>query len=97
MKRLAILISAMALAASSLHAFDIKEALKKLPSGGDVQSSIGSIGDALSGVLTTDNLTPADLAGQWKYKAPAVVFKSDNLLEKAGGAAARKTNRSRIV
>ena len=53
-----------------------------------MQSSIGSIGDALSGVLTTDNLTPADLAGQWKYKAPAVVFKSDNLLEKAGGAAA---------
>lgn len=96
MKRLAILISAMALAASSLHAFDIKEALKKLPSGGDVQSSLGSIGNALSGVLTTDNLTPADIAGQWKYKAPAVVFKSDNLLEKAGGAAAAGVVESKL-
>lgn len=89
MKRIAMVISAIAIAASSnIQAFDIKDALKKLPSGGDVQSSLGSIGDALSGVLTTDKMAVADLAGQWKYKAPAVVFKSDNLLEKAGGAAA---------
>lgn len=98
MKRIAIVISAIAIAASSnIQAFDIKDALKKLPSGGDVQSSLGSIGDALSGVLTTDKMAVADLAGQWKYKAPAVVFKSDNLLEKAGGAAAAGVVEGKLV
>jgi hypothetical protein len=97
MKRIAIVISAIAIAASSnIQAFDIRDALKKLPSGGDVQSSLGSIGDALSGVLTTDKMAVADLAGQWKYKAPAVVFKSDNLLEKAGGAAAAGVVESKL-
>ncbi|MDE6378648.1 MAG: DUF4923 family protein [Duncaniella sp.] len=47
-----------------------------------------SIGSAVSNLLGTNKLTPADLAGTWEYSSPAVSFKSENLLKKAGGAAA---------
>lgn len=47
-----------------------------------------SIGSAVSNLLGTSKLTPADLVGKWEYSSPAVSFKSENLLKKAGGAAA---------
>lgn len=53
----------------------------------------GGLGDLLSGVANalgsgSKNLTVEKLAGTWNYVSPAVSFKSDNLLLKAGGAAA---------
>lgn len=48
--------------------------------------------DLLSGLLgnliSTDKVSVASLAGSWSYDKPAVTFKSDNLLKKAGGVAA---------
>lgn len=47
-----------------------------------------TIGNLLEGVFSSSNLSVADIAGQWNTNGPAVCFKSDNLLKKAGGIAA---------
>ncbi|MDE5719901.1 MAG: DUF4923 family protein [Paramuribaculum sp.] len=48
----------------------------------DLRSLIG-------GILGTNTaVTLESVAGTWSYDSPAVTFKSDNLLKKAGGAAA---------
>ena len=59
--------------------------------GGD--SNVGAV---VSNLLGTNKLTPADLQGSWAYSSPAVTFKSDNLLKKAGGAAASATVVSKL-
>lgn len=87
MKRFTILLSVLTIAASSAMAFDLKEALKKAAGGKD-NSTIDAITEALDGVLSTDKLDINSLTGSWQYSAPAVTFKSDNLLKKAGGSAA---------
>ena len=53
----------------------------------------GGLGDLLSGLANkfgvgSSSLTIEKMTGTWKYSGPAVSFKSDNLLLKAGGAAA---------
>lgn len=56
---------------------------------GAVSSAVGgTAGGILEGVLSTDKVSPDDLVGNWKYVEPAVAFKTDDLLKKAGGAAA---------
>lgn len=87
MKRLSIFLSAIIIATSSAMAFDLKEALKKAAGSKD-NSTIDAIAGALEGVLSTDKLDISSLSGSWQYSAPAVTFKSDNLLKKAGGSAA---------
>ncbi|WP_297066377.1 DUF4923 family protein [uncultured Duncaniella sp.] len=57
------------------------------------KSTAGGLGNLLSGVankfgIGSSNLTIGKLVGTWRYSGPAVTFKSDNLLLKAGGAAA---------
>lgn len=79
----AALIAAFSFSAS---AWDLKDALGKL--GGDSSSVSGAISGALGGILSTGKLSVEQLEGDWKYSAPAVTFKSGNLLKKAGGAAA---------
>ncbi len=59
-------------------------------------SSSGSgLGDALGGIvgglLSNDKISPESLVGTWNYVAPAVCFKSENFLQKAGGAAVAGT------
>ena len=71
---------------TSLSAFDLKEILKGATSGENSSAS-----DIISGIVNTVTSTKveyADLVGNWKYAQPAVTFNSDNLLQKAGGAAA---------
>lgn len=63
---------------------DIKDLLGKL--SGD-SSSIGNITNVIGDIVGGD-VKIKDLTGNWQYVAPAVSFKSDNLLKKAGGAAA---------
>lgn len=46
------------------------------------------LGGLLSKLTGKTELTVANMAGEWKYASPAVSFKSDNLLKKAGGTAA---------
>lgn len=63
--------------------------------GNTVSSKIGGIGDLISGVASAFGFGSEfqfdDLVGTWKYTNPAVQFKSDNLLMKAGGVAAAST------
>lgn len=69
--------------------------------GNDSTKKSGGLGDLLSGVANalgagTKELTVESLAGTWKYVSPAVTFKSDNLLMKAGGAAAASQVESKL-
>lgn len=66
------------------------------PSG----SNTGGLGDFLSSVAgalgLAGNLKMDDLVGTWSYYKPAVEFKSDNFLMKAGGLAASQTVESKL-
>ena len=94
--------------ASAQSSFDLKDLLKGIGgSSSDTTSTTGSsksgsglgdvLGSVIGNVLGTSKLTPADLTGTWNYSAPAVAFKSDDLLKKAGGAAASATIESKIA
>lgn len=92
----------LSVCAPASQAQDLKDILsglsKKSDTGkdsGKSGKSIGdkSIGDMLSGLgnalgISSGKIEIKDLAGEWEYVAPAVTFKSDNFLLKAGGAAA---------
>lgn len=75
---------------------NIKDALKGLGKK-DGSSLVDGLKGALSGVLSSDKISLASLVGEWKYSKPAVAFKSDNLLKKAGGAAAASTITSKLA
>ena len=93
---LGILVSAL----SPIHAsnWDVNDILGNLKSGAaqktdSTSSQKGGLGDLISGVANklgvgTSSLSVDKLVGTWKYTGPAVSFQSDNLLLKAGGAAA---------
>lgn len=80
---------------------DIRDLLGGLAGGmtgntsSDDSQSSSALGDALggliSGLLGSGQLSEADLAGVYQYNEPAITFKSDNLLQKAGGAAMAAT------
>lgn len=55
---------------------------------GGVLSGLGQIGNVISGLISSSNVTAADLVGSWRYSQPSIAFQSDNFLQKAGGAAA---------
>lgn len=90
--------------------WDINNVLGKLGKGSasteqtDSQQTqkSGGLGDLLSGVankfgIGSSALTIEKIAGTWKYASPAVTFKSDNLLLKAGGAAAASQVESKLA
>ena len=56
-----------------------------------------SLGSLVNGVISTDKVEVADLAGDWTYDGPAVSFKSENMLEKAGGAAVATTIENKLT
>lgn len=93
-KLLSLLMIAFALNA---NAFDLQSLLGGLSSKSDStstassSSSLGALGSLLGNIISSDNLDVSDLVGTWNYVSPAVSFKSDNLLQKAGGAAAAVT------
>ncbi|MEG2402797.1 MAG: DUF4923 family protein [Muribaculaceae bacterium] len=63
------------------YAFDLNNLAKDL-TGNE------SVGNLVDGVLSTSDVDVKDLVGTWKSCGPAVVFKSHDILKKAGGAAA---------
>lgn len=69
---------AFAFSSQSMHA----------QSASDILSKLGTVAN---NVLGSKSITVADLEGSWKYVEPAVEFKSDNLLKKAGGSVASTT------
>lgn len=96
--KLNIIFTVAAILAGSFtaSALDIKDLLGRLGA-----SDSSSVSDAISGilgeVLSTNDLTVKQLEGNWKYSAPAVTFLSDNLLEKAGGAATAETIEGKLA
>lgn len=74
---------------------DIRDLLGGLAGAGSSGSGQSTLSDALgglvSGLLGSGQLSEEDLAGVYAYKEPAITFKSDNLLQKAGGAAMAST------
>lgn len=63
----------------------VGDILKGIGQGGN---DIGStIGNAIQGVFTKTDLTIDDIVGEYVSTGPAVAFKSDNFLQKAGGIA----------
>lgn len=60
-------------------------------------SGAGKIGSLLGNLLSSDKLTVSSITGDWKYVSPAVSFKSDNLLKKAGGAAAASAVEAKLA
>lgn len=64
--------------------------------GGKSSSSGNVLTNIIEGVFTKSNLTLADLVGEYSAQGPAVTFKSDNLLQKAGGIAGAATIESKL-
>ena len=54
-------------------------------------------GTILDNILKTDKLEVSDLAGSWKSTGPAISFKSENLLEKAGGVGMATTIENKLA
>lgn len=81
--KLTLAIVTLCMSFNSAMAFDWETLKKKISStvGGDASTVVDNI-------LKTDNLDVKDLEGAWKSAGPSVSFKSENILEKAGGVAA---------
>lgn len=67
--------------------------LKGIGGGGNVGDVIGNV---IEGVFTKTNLSIEDLVGEYESTGPAVTFKSENLLQKAGGIAGAATIESKL-
>lgn len=62
-------------------------------SGSDLGNIIGGV---VNGLLGTDKITADRLVGTWNYSGPAVCFKTEDLLKKAGGSAIASTLESKL-
>lgn len=61
-------------------------------------SSIGdALGGLIGGLLSTDKVKPQSMVGTWKYTSPAVSFKSEDFLAKAGGSAMAGTLEGKLA
>lgn len=67
---------------------NLKDALGSLAGKTSGESSLGNALGVISSIVGTGDIKPETLVGKWTYSKPAVTFQSDNLLQKAGGAAA---------
>lgn len=64
---------------------------------GVVSSVVGEdVANVVDNIIKTDKIEVADLAGTWTTNGAAVSFKSENLLEQAGGVAAASTIENKI-
>lgn len=98
-KILTLLLLIVATGCMTATPFDLKDLLNKgvaadsartssSPADTSSDKSLGGLGSLLGNILGTGKIEVKDLVGTWDYSSPAVTFKSDNLLKKAGGAAA---------
>lgn len=61
------------------------------------KSNTGNVlGSVIEGVFSKSNLTVADLVGEYRSEGPAVTFKSENFLQKAGGIAGAAAIESKL-
>ncbi|MBD5310068.1 MAG: DUF4923 family protein [Bacteroides sp.] len=89
MKIKTFLLAFVLLIGFNANAQSIADILKGL--GGSTSSSTSStastVGNLLEGIFTKTNLSLDELVGEYQSTGPAVTFKSDNFLQKAGGIA----------
>ena len=57
-------------------------------SNGSGSTNVGDLINTVTSIVGDNQVEISQIAGTWKYYSPAVTFNSDNLLQKAGGAAA---------
>lgn len=89
----AILLSAVPATAQS---FNLSDLLGKV--GESLGNNSGSaVGSLIDGVFTKEKLNVSDIAGTWQSGGPAVDFRSESLLKKAGGAAAASAIESKLA
>lgn len=55
------------------------------------------IGGVVGGLISTDKVDVNKMVGTWTYTSPAVSFKSENFLQKAGGAAMAGTIEGKLA
>lgn len=97
-----MLVGAISLASTlTVSAQSIGDILGSLGGNNSSSSSKGSgigdiLGNVIEGVFTKSNLSLADLVGEYQAQGPAVTFKSDNFLQKAGGVAGAATIESKL-
>lgn len=102
MKRICLFLI-IGILTSSVNAQSLKDILNGVKNSGnstEQTSSTDKLGGLISGIsniLGKSNIEITDLAGTWNYKKPAVAFKSDNLLKKAGGTAAAEVIESKLA
>lgn len=74
----------------------LSPAVSSAQSLSDIFKKGSTVTNILEGVLTKSNLSVADLAGEWTSNGPAISFKGDNFLKKAGGIAAAAAIESKL-
>lgn len=82
---------------ASASELDIKDVLNGVKNGGNGSSTTEKLAGMAGALLSSDKISIESLHGSWAYKAPAVTFKSDNLLKKAGGAAVSETIEGKLA
>ncbi len=83
----------------STNAQDLRSILSSLAEKDSTSASkkTSGLGDIIGNLISSDEVDIKQLTGTWKYSSPAVTFKSDNLLKKAGGAAASQTVEQKLA
>ncbi|MDE6008461.1 MAG: DUF4923 family protein [Muribaculaceae bacterium] len=88
MKIKTLLVAFLLVCGMSAQAQSISDILRGLGgNSGSGNSTVSTVGNLLEGIFTRTDLTLADLVGEYQSAGPAVTFKSDNFLQKAGGVA----------
>lgn len=87
------MLAVVSLAPASAYAFDLKDIL----GGGSDKNGTSIVGNLLEGVFMKSKLTTSDLFGVWSTDQPAVAFRSDDMLKKAGGIAAASAIETKLV
>lgn len=106
MKHIRITLAALCLFATvAAPALDPKSILSGLTSSSsssssttssDKSSTLSNIVSTVSSLVGGSDMSYSNMVGTWKYSSPAVAFESDNLLQKAGGAAASTTIQNKL-
>lgn len=78
------LTAALIMGAAAADAQGISDILKGLGGKSDITSAVGNV---IEGIFTKTDLSLEDIVGEYVSDGPAVAFKSDNFLQKAGGLA----------
>lgn len=91
MKKILSVLVIVLCASLPSQAWNLRDALKGIGSADSTESTTSKLGAMLGNLLSTDRLTLSQIQGTWHYAAPAVTFRTSNLLKKAGGSAASAT------